>query len=214
MVNILDIVRSNEQAQINVNKLRELCSRTNVWDYFGLGKEDFLNLSVSKQSQLTSKFYFENVNKPQQESIDASIGSIINSSSSINLKKVYENGENQTEMSLSTTKDEEKKPKSVTMWTGNGFFADECCDFSLEKANMPENTLFYVNQGINPIKTAKKCYYNDIYIVAQIMQLAHQPKDIESYDCKEDEVKILRAKYDRANGKFLGLEYCICVNYS
>ena len=46
------------------------------------------------------------------------------------------------------------------------------------------------------------------------MQLAHQPKDIESYDCKEDEVKILRAKYDRANGKFLGLEYCICFNYS
>ena len=109
MVNILDIVRSNEQAQINVNKLRELCSRTNVWDYFGLGKEDFLNLSVSKQSQLTSKFYFENVNKPQQESIDASIGSIINSSSSINLKKVYENGENRTEMSLSTTKDKKKK---------------------------------------------------------------------------------------------------------
>ena len=32
------------------------------WDYFGLGKEDFLNLSDSKQSQLTSKFYFENVN--------------------------------------------------------------------------------------------------------------------------------------------------------
>ena len=156
MVNILDIVRSNEQAQINVNKLRELCSRTNVWDHFGLGKEDFLNLSVSKQSQLTSKFYFENVNKPQQESIDASIGSIINSSSSINLKKVYENGENQTEMSLSTTKDEEKKPKSVTMWTGNGFFADECCDFSLEKANMPENTLFYVNQGYQSYKNSKK----------------------------------------------------------
>ena len=74
MANILDIVRGNEQLQINANKLRELCSKTNVWDYFGLRKEDFLNLSDSKQSQLTSKFYFENVNK-QQESIDASIGS-------------------------------------------------------------------------------------------------------------------------------------------
>ena len=74
MANILDIVRGNEQLQINANKLRELCSKTNVWDYFGLGKEDFLNLSDPKQSQLTSKFYFENVNK-QQESIDASIGS-------------------------------------------------------------------------------------------------------------------------------------------
>ena len=74
MANILDIVRGNEQLQINANKLHELCSKTNVWDYFGLRKEDFLNLSDSKQSQLTSKFYFENVNK-QQESIDASIGS-------------------------------------------------------------------------------------------------------------------------------------------
>ena len=156
MVNILDIVRGNEQAQINVNKLRELCSRTNVWDYFGLGKEDFLNLSDSKQSQLTSKFYFENVNKPQQESIDASVGFILNSSSSINLKKVYENGENQSEMSLSTTKDEEKKPKSVTMWTEHVFFADECCNFSLKKANMPENTLFYVNQGYQSYKDGKK----------------------------------------------------------
>ena len=138
----MDIVRDSKQQQINVNKLRERCSKKNVWDYFGLGKEDFLNLSDSKQTQLTSKFYFENVDNAQQESIDASIGSIINSSNSINLKKVYENGENQTEMSLSTTKNEEKKQKSVTMWTKNGFFADECCDFSLEKANLPENTFF------------------------------------------------------------------------
>ena len=108
MANILDIVRGNEQQQNNVNKFRELCSKKNIWDYFGLGKEDFLNLSDSKQSQLTSKFYFENINNAQQESIDTSVGSIINSSSSINLKKIYKNGENLTEMSLSTTKNEEK----------------------------------------------------------------------------------------------------------
>ena len=109
MANILDIVRGNEQQQNNVNKLRELCSKKNVWDYFGLGKEDFLNLSDSKQSQLTSTFYFENIYNPKQESIDTSVGSIINSSSSINLKKSYKNGKNRTEMSLSTTKKEEKK---------------------------------------------------------------------------------------------------------
>ena len=111
-------------------------------------------------------------------------------------------------MSLSTTKDEEKQPKSVTMWTRNGFFADECCDFSLEKANMPENTLFYVNQGYQSYKDGKKCYYNHIYIVAQIMPLAHQPKDI---DCKDNEVKILRTRYDPANGKFLGIENCVAL---
>ena len=97
------------------------------------------------------------------------------------------------------------------MWTRNGFFVDECCDFSLEKANMPESTLLYVKQGYQSYKDSKKCYYNDIYIVAQIMPLAHQPQDIESYDCKDDEVKILRAKYDPANGKFWGIEYCIAL---
>ena len=69
MANILDIVRGNEQQQNNVNKFRELCSKKNIWDYFGLGKEDFLNLSDSKQSQLTSKFYFENINNAQQENL-------------------------------------------------------------------------------------------------------------------------------------------------
>ena len=68
-----------------------------------------------------------------------------------------------------------------------------------------------MNQGYLTYKDSKKCYYNDIYIVAQIMPLAHQPKDIDSYDCKEDEVKILRTIYDLETGKFLGLEYCIAL---
>ena len=72
MANVLVIARGNEQQQTNVNKLRRLCSKRNVWDYFGLGK-DFLNLSDAKQTQLTNKFCFENVNNTQQqESIDAS----------------------------------------------------------------------------------------------------------------------------------------------
>ena len=58
-------------------------------------------------------------------------------------------------MSLSITK-KDKEKKSVTMWTRNGFFANECCDFSLEKANLPGNTLLYVNQGYQSYKDGKK----------------------------------------------------------
>ena len=95
------------------------------------------------------------------------------------------NSENRTEMCLSTTKkSEEKKPKSVTMWSRNVFFADECSDLSLKKADLPENTLFYVNQGYQSYKDGKKCSYTDFYIIAQIMPLVHQPKDIKSYNCK------------------------------
>ena len=43
------------------------------------------------------------------------------------------------------------------------------------------------------------------------MPLPHQPKDVESYKCKDDEVKILKTPYERDTGKFLGLEYCIAL---
>ena len=66
-------------------------------------------------------------------------------------------------------------------------------------------------KGIHPIKRVKKCYYNDIYIVAQIVPLVPPPKDFWFYDCKDDEVKIYWAKYDLANGKLLGIEYCVAL---
>ena len=43
------------------------------------------------------------------------------------------------------------------------------------------------------------------------MPLVHQPKDIESYELNDDEVKILRSRYDPVSGEFLGIEYCIGV---
>ena len=41
------------------------------------------------------------------------------------------------------------------------------------------------------------------------MPLARQPKDIGSYQLKDDKVKILSASYDPISGEFLGIEYCI-----
>ena len=102
-----------------------------------------------------------------------------------------------------------KTVKSINMWKNHGFFGTESCDFSMEKVNMPENTIYYINQGYQSYKDSKKVYYNDLYIIAQIMPLALQPKDIESYQLKDDEVKILRRRYDLASGEFLGIEYCV-----
>ena len=210
MANILGIVMQ-QQETINENKLQELCSRKNVWDHFGLDREDFVNLSEEKKLQLTTKFYFENVKK-SKDAIDSSIRLAIQNLKGINIKKVFENGNDRTEMSFSAVSQSgEKKPKSVPMWKNNGFFADECSDFSIEKVNMPENTLFYVNQGYQSYKENKKVYYNDVYIIAQIMLLAHQLKDIESYELKNYEVKMLRPKYHPPNGEFLEIEYCVAL---
>ena len=153
--------------------------------------------------------YLENISFPTSRGIDFSIGKALQNSSGINLTKITENAGARTEMSLSTSSLE--KPKSVNMWKDFGFFGSEICEFNIEKVNMPENTLFYVNQGYQSYKDNKKVYYNDIFIIAQIMPLAHQPKDIESYELKDDEVKILRSRYDPLSGEFLGIEYCVGV---
>ena len=168
-----------------------------------------MNLSEAKKIQPTKKFYFENISFPTSRGIDFSIEKALQNSSGINLTKITENAGARTEISLSTSSLE--KPKIVNMWKDFGFFGSEICEFNIEKVNMPENTLFYVNQGYQSYKDNKKVYSNDIFITAQIMPLEHQPKDIESYKLKNDEVKILRSKYDPVSGEFLGIEYWIGV---
>ena len=43
------------------------------------------------------------------------------------------------------------------------------------------------------------------------MPLSQQPKNIEDYELKEDEVKVLRPMYYPVSGKFLGIEYCVAL---
>ena len=95
-------------------------------------------------------------------------------------------------MTVDTLNSEEKVKKSFDLWENFWYFGTESCDFSIEKANLPENTIFYINQDYQSFKDAKKVYYTDVFILAQIMPLAHQPKDIESYELNDNEVKILR----------------------
>ena len=210
MSSILGIVQQQQQTPIDEAKLRVLCTWKNVWEYSGLDREDFLNLSEAKKLQLTWKFYFENLSSSSKTNIDSSIGSAIQNSTGLSMTKIFESSNGKTEMTLSTNATTKEKPiKGINMWKNYGFFGTESCDFSIEKANMPENTLFYINQGYQSYKDGKNVYYNDVYIIAQNMPLALQPKDIESYELKDNEVKILRARYDPISGEFLGIEYCV-----
>ena len=91
----------------------------------------------------------------------------------------------------------------------NGFFNLQLCIFSLEKPNLPENTIFYINQGYLSYKDNKKVYYNDVFIIGQITPLQNQPENIDEYVPEENEVKIWRPKNDAKTGIFLGIEYCL-----
>ena len=188
MSRFLDIVQ--QEATMDEDKLRALCSQKNIWDYFGIEKDTFLNLSEAKKMQLTKKFYFENVDFSTARGIDSSIGNALQNSSGINLTKITENDGVRTEMSLST-KTSEKKPKSVSMWKDFGFFGSKICEFNIEKVNMPENTLFYVNQGYQSYKDNKKVYYNDIFIIPQIMPLHTNLKILEVTFLKMTKLKFL-----------------------
>ena len=74
---------------------------------------------------------------------------------------------------------------------------------------MPEDTIFYVNQGYFSYKVNKKIYYNNVFITGQITPLLNQPENIDEYSPKKDEAKILRPKHKSTMGAFLGLEYCV-----
>ena len=52
---------------------------------------------------------------------------------------------------------------------------------------------------------SKKVFYGEYVLLGQIHESANPPSDIQSYKCKEEEVKYYCPKYDRDTGKFLGL---------
>ena len=216
MAHLLNIVKQQQQALIDEEKLRTLCLQHNILDHFGVAREEFSAFSEVKQMQLLKKFYFDLVPilstsamNASSSHIDSRSGSAIKNSSSIRMTKVIENGADRSEFTISTTQNEEGVKKSINLWPNFGYFGTESYVFSIEKRNLPENTNFYVNQGYQSCKDGKKVYYRDVFIIAQIMLLAHQPADVESYMLKEDEVKILRSRYNPVSGDFLGIKYCV-----
>ena len=48
-------------------------------------------------------------------------------------------------------------------------------------------------------------YYVDYFLIGQIIEASIPPENIDTYVCKEREVKLVRPKYDVSSGEFLGL---------
>ena len=205
MANLFDAISDNSQV-INRATLAGLHNQKYLWDYFGFTKSDFVALSHSQKDGLLSKFCFDHI---KGGFIDASISSRIKGSDEIHITKVHDGSKMEMQVEASSY---EKTLKQVNLWVRQGFFLGECSNFNIPKANLPVNTVFYVNQGYRAMKDGKKCYYNDLYIIGQIMPLAQQPDDVELYQCVPSEVKILRALYDLQIGKFLGIKQCVCAD--
>ena len=101
------------------------------------------------------------------------------------------------------------KRNSTDLWSKEGFFRSQDCDFSLEKGNVPKMTIFYLNQAYLSYKDNKKVYYTDVYIIGQVVSLLNPPRIfkvlLKNYQLKSDKTKLIKPKYDPVSGQFLGL---------
>ena len=102
--------------------------------------------------------------------------------------------------------DSDEKLSGEKVWKENGYFNDIRPELNLVKVNMPENTLFYVNQGfISTIKNGDLAMYIQNFILGQLIVAANQPDNIDEYHCAENEVKLLSCVYDLESGDFKGV---------
>lgn len=83
-------------------------------------------------------------------------------------------------------------------------FKQQACDFALDKDNMPENSILYMNQGYQSWKDNKKIYYADYYILGQVNEKLNPPENVQTYEFKDREVKLYRPRYDNVTGNFKG----------
>ena len=102
--------------------------------------------------------------------------------------------------------DGDDKLSGEKVWKNNGFFGDIKPEMNLEKVNMPENALYYVNQYfLSTVKKGDIAMYNQNFILGQLITAANQTKDIAAYECNENEVKLLCCIYDLDSGEFKGI---------
>ena len=88
------------------------------------------------------------------------------------------------------------------------FFSDERGDFNIEKKNSPENALCYINQAyVSTVKGVELAIYNQNFILGKLVVAANQPGNIDKYECKKNEVKLIMCICDKSNGKFQDLVF-------
>ena len=113
------------------------------------------------------------------------------------------------EMLFSLKDDKEVKP-TETLWRENGFFKDQRTDLTITKANFPENTLVYINNGTVSAVKGGHAIYLDFFnvIISQILPVANHPADIDlgNHKYQDNEVLLYVPLYNTENGLYRGLD--------
>ena len=111
----------------------------------------------------------------------------------------------QTMLSLRDDKGDSSSAKK--MWKSDGFFGDQKTDLTIIKANFPENTLVYVNNGsIFAVKGGQTAVYLDYVILAQILPVMNFPDNLDNYQYEDNEVLLYVPLYNPQNGLYRGIK--------
>ena len=106
-----------------------------------------------------------------------------------------------TQMVVSFQDDESKNTEHV--WQESGFFDNNRSDLTIPKANFPENTLLYVNQGsVSLVKGGGKAIYFGFMVIGQLMTVVNPDPSVklETHVFKEDEALLYVPIYNKPTG--------------
>ena len=93
------------------------------------------------------------------------------------------------------------------IWKSNGFFGNQRTDSTIIKANFPENTIVYVNNGsISTVKGGQTAIYLDYIIRAQILPVINFPDNLDNYQYEDNEVLLYVPLYNTQDGLYRGLK--------
>ena len=104
--------------------------------------------------------------------------------------------------------DDEATKGSEFIWPQHGFFGEQNVDLTINKANIPELTLCYINQArVSLVKSGERAVYCDNVVISQIMPMAvpDPSTDLTTYEPNENEAIIYVPLYNVNTGLFRGL---------
>ena len=104
---------------------------------------------------------------------------------------------------------DDKTKNSEKVWQESGFFDDRRSDLTIPKANFPENTLCYVNQGsVSLVKGGGQAIYLEFVVCGQLMPVANPDPTInlETHVFRENEALLYVPVYNKTTGLYGGVK--------
>ena len=111
-------------------------------------------------------------------------------------------------MQMLVSFDDDNSKNCENVWLESGFFGDRRSDLTIPKANFPENTLCYVNQGtVTLVKGGEKASYLEFVVIGLVMPVANADPSInlETHFFRDNEVDLYVPVYDKMTGLYGGL---------